>query len=171
MTTRRLIQVVIALGVVAAVLGACASPAPPPAAPTQAGAQGGSSNPVAPASNATPEKNNVEVAANEPQVFMLEPEDGASVTSPFILRMGVANAKIPISEMVIHVAIDAACAPAGQVINQDAQHVSFPRGQLQEARFNLPTGRHRLCIQASNQDNVALEGPGMVRVYDIEVTP
>ena len=171
MTTRDFIQGVITLCAIAALLSACGSPAPQPAAP--AGTQGSSTNPgaSAPASNATPEKNNVDVGPNDPQIYMLEPDDGASVQSPFNLRVGVANAKIPIPEMVIHIAVDTTCAPAGQTISQDAQHVSLPVGQLQEARFNLPVGKHRICLQASGGDNVALEGPGMVRVYDIEVTP
>jgi hypothetical protein len=85
--------------------------------------------------------------------------------------VGVANLKLPIQDVVVHIAIDAACAPAGEAIHSDAQHVSLPRGVLEEPRFNLPVGKHRLCIQVASRDNVALEGPGLTRVYDIEVTP
>jgi hypothetical protein len=55
------------------------------------------------------------------------------------------------------------------VIKQDAQHVSFPVGKMEDPRFKLPVGKHRLCIQASNRDHIALDGPGLRRVYDIEV--
>jgi hypothetical protein len=158
MTARRLIPLMIVLGAAAALLIACGSPAP--------------QQPANPAAVPAVEKNNVEVGADDPQIYLLEPEeDGSIVTSPFNLRVGVANLKIPIQDMTIHIAIDAACAPAGEVINPDAQHISLPRGKMEEPRFNLPVGKHRLCIQVSGRDNVALEGPGLTRVYDIEVVP
>ena len=166
MTTRYRIPLAITLGLMVLVLVGCGRSAPQP--PAQTGVPGNTNNPAA---VSTPEKNNVEVGPNDPQIFMLEPEDDSSLTSPFNLRVGVANLKIPFSQMVVHIAIDATCAPAGTAINQDAQHVSFPVGRMENPRFNLPVGKHRLCIQAANQDHVALDGPGMVRVYDIEVVP
>jgi hypothetical protein len=171
MTRRHLVQLVLALGLIAAALAACGSPAPqPPDGPNVAGTAG------APAANgpaplATAEKINVEVGPNDPQIFLLEPQDGSQVSSPIYLRIGVSNFPIPISSMGIHVAIDAACSPAGEKIPADAQHVSLPIGTLENSRFELPVGQHRLCIQASNQDNIALEGPGMTRVIDLEIEP
>jgi hypothetical protein len=159
---------VIVLGLAAVVLMGCGSPAPQPPAPAQPTAPVDSNNPAA---LPTAEKNNVEVGEDEPQIFMQEPEDGSTLNSPFNLRMGVANLEIPISDIVFYIAIDAACAPAGEVIQQDAQHVSLPAGQMENPRFSLPVGKHRLCIQAANRDNIALAGPGMTRVYDIEIVP
>lgn len=168
MTTRHLIQLVIVLGLAVVVLMGCGSPAPQPPAPAQPGTPVGSGNPAA---LPTPEKNNVEVGPDEPQIFMQEPEDGSSVNSPFNLRMGVANLKIPIGDVRFYIAIDATCVTAGEVIKQDTQHVGLPAGMMENPRFSLPTGKHRLCIQAAGQDNIALEGPGMTRVYDIEIVP
>ena len=68
-----------------------------------------------------------------------------------------------------HVAIDAACTPAGQVIPADAQHLSLPQGVTEDARFGLPLGQHRLCLQAANPENIALAGPGMTRVIDVTI--
>ena len=168
MTTRHLIRLATILGLAAVALLGCGSPAPQPSAPPQPAAPLSSNNPAA---LPTPEKNNVEIGPNEPQIFMLEPEDGSSLKSPFNLRMGVANLKIPIGDVRFYIAIDATCAPAGAVVQQDAQHVSLPAGKMEDPRFSLPAGKHRLCIQAANRDNVALEGPGMAHVYDIEIVP
>jgi len=171
MTMRRLVQLVLALGLIAAALAACGSPAPqPPGGPNVTGTTG------APAANgpaplATADKINVEVGPNDPQIFLLEPQDGSKVSSPIYLRIGVSNFPIPISSVGIHVAIDAACSPAGEKIPADAQHVSLPIGTLENSRFGLPLGQHRLCIQASNQNNIALEGPGMTRVIDLDIVP
>jgi len=166
MSHQRSIKLAIVLGLMVVLLIGCGSPALRPPAPGQPG------DPAAPGANtpvpgATAEKNNAEVGPNEPQIFMLEPEDGSSMGSPFYLRVGVSNFKIPISSLKIHVAIDTACTPAGSTIPEDTQHVSLPQGVLENSRFELPLGQHRLCIQASNPDNIALEGPGMTRVIDV----
>ena len=170
MTTRRLSRLMLALSLLVAALAACGSPAPQPpgggpgvtrtaSAPAAAGA----------ASLPTAEKINVEVGPNDPQIFMLEPQDGSVVDSPFFLRIGVSNFVIPISDLKIHVAIDAACTPAGQVIPADAQHLSLPQGVMEDARFGLPLGQHRLCVQASNPEGIALAGSGMTRVIDVTI--
>ncbi|NTU64876.1 MAG: hypothetical protein HGB05_16115 [Chloroflexi bacterium] len=167
MMLRRSINITFIFGLLAAMLIGCGSPAPQPPAqpggPTSAAAANG------PAPAATPEKNNAEVGPNEAQIFMLEPQDGSALDSPFFLRVGVSNFKIPISSLRIHVAIDAACTPPGGTIPEDAQHISLPQGSLVNPRFELPLGAHRLCVQASNQDNIALQGPGMARVIDVTI--
>ena len=171
MTTQRLVHFAMTLSLVTALLAACGSPAPqPPGGPNANG------TPNAPGVNApsalpTAEKINVEVGPNDPQIFMLEPQDGSRLSSPVFLRIGVANFPIPISSVKIHVAIDATCARPGESVPEDAQHVSLPLGSLENSRFDLPVGQHRLCIQASTRDNIALEGPGMVRVIDLDIVP
>lgn len=158
MIAQRLIALVIVLSLTGVWLSACGSPAPQPP----------------PAAAPLTELTNAEVGPNDPQVYLLEPdpeEGSVSVTSPFNLRVGVANLKIPFQEMAVHIAINAACTPAGEVIPSDAQHVSLPLGKMDEPRFTLPVGKYRLCIQLSNRDNIALAGPGLMRLYDIEVVP
>jgi hypothetical protein len=68
-------------------------------------------------------------------------------------RVGVSNFVIPVSYVKIH----AACTPAGETILEDEEHLS------------LPLGQHHLCIQAFNQDDVALQGPGMMRMIDVTI--
>ena len=158
MTIRYRIQLALALGLVALLLSGCGSPAPQPP----------------PAAAPLTELTNAEVGPTDPQVYLLEPdpnEESLSVTSPFNLRVGVANLKVPIQEMVVHIALNAACTPAGEVINPDAQHVALSPGKMQEPRFNLPVGKHRICLQLSNRNNVVLDGLGLTRVYDLEVVP
>ena len=169
MTTRRLIQLVITIGVMAALLAACGSPAPQP--PNGPNANGATPNANGAALLPTSEKNNVEVGPNDPQIFMLEPQDGSSLSSPFFLRIGVSNFPIPLESTGIHIAVDAACTRPGDTIPEDAQHVSLPIGTFSNPRFPLPVGQHRLCIQASNQNNIALDGPGMMRVIDLDIVP
>jgi hypothetical protein len=166
MTTRRFIHLVLALSL-AALLIACGNPVPQ--APTQSGAPAQAAGQNAPAPATTAVKEAIDVGPNDAQIFMLEPQDGSALSSPFYLRVGVSNFKIPISSVRIHVAIDAACTPGGQAIPQDTQHVSLPQGTLENSRFNLPLGQHRLCVQAANQDNIALQGPGMARVIDVNI--
>lgn len=120
---------------------------------------------------ATPEKINAEVGPDEPQIFMLEPDDGSSTSSPFYLRIGASNFKIPLLSAIVHVNLNAPCSAAGEEIPEDAQHISLPLGTWAEPNFNLPVGRYRLCIQVSNAQNVALAGPGMTRIIDLEIVP
>jgi hypothetical protein len=168
MTVRRFIALVLMFSVVAATVIACGSPAPQPQPVGQSNEpQGAALN--TPLPQVTAEKINVEVGPNDPQIFMLEPQDESTLESPFFLRVGVSNFPIPISSVRIHVALDAICTPPGNPIPEDAQHVSLPRGVLQEPRFALPAGQHRLCIQASNQDDIALDGPGLTRVIDLTI--
>ena len=165
MTARRFIPPVMILSLVLVLLAACGNPAPQPA--------GGQNTPTinAPSAQGTAVKTNAEAGPNDPQIFMLEPQDNSTLNSPLFLRIGVANFPIPVSGTKIHVAIDSPCIPSGQTIPEDAQHVSLPLGVLENSRFDLPVGQHRLCVQASSQDNIALEGPGMMRVIDLNVEP
>lgn len=156
------------LSLIAALLIGCGAPAPRPQAAGQSdGPPGAVSTMAVPI--ATAEKINVEVGVDDPQIFMLEPSDGSTLSSPFFLRVGASNLPIPLSSLKIHIAIDATCTPPGSAIAEDAQHVSLPRGELQAPRFALPAGQHRLCIQASNQNDIALQGPGLTRVIDLTI--
>lgn len=169
MTMRRLTSLVLVLSVLATLLIACGSPAPQqPAGPSANNATNAPATADLPA-HATPEKINAEVGPDEPQIFMLEPQDGSVMDSPFFLRVGVSNFVIPVSYVKIHVAVNMACTPAGETIPDDEQHLSLPLGVMEDSRFNLPLGQHRLCIQASNQDDVALQGPGMTRMIDVTI--
>jgi|GEM_PF-3206746 len=169
MNTRRVILVVVVIGVIAALV--IAFTAQTPSKPSGPNANGTTNAPAPNAlpRQATPEKINAEVGPNDPQLYMLEPQDESRLDSPFFLRVGVSNLPIPISYVKIHVAVDVACTPAGETIPKDDQHISLPLGVMDNSRFDLPLGQHRLCIQASNQNDAALQGPGMTRMIDVTV--
>jgi hypothetical protein len=105
MTLRRTFNLAITLSLLVVLLIGCGSPAPQ--APAQPGGPTGAAAANGPASAATPEKINVEVGPNEAQIILLEPEDGDVTRSPFYLRVGLANFKIPLNNVSIHIAIDA----------------------------------------------------------------
>ncbi len=117
----------------------------------------------------TPLKPNVTVSPDEPQIFILEPNDGASVNPLTSLRVGASNFKFPLEYVVIHIAIDVACAPPGEIIPEDGDHKRFDRGLFQAPALTLSGGPHRLCIQASAANDIALDGAGMMRVIDVNV--
>jgi hypothetical protein len=169
MFLRRLIALALVLTVAAAWLIACGSPAPQqPAGP---GADAAAVTPVAtvPPPAATPEKINPEVGPNEPRLFMLEPQDESAIDSPFYFRVGVANLPISAKSAKINVAINTACTAAGSMAPEDGQHVSLPAGVMEEPRFNLPLGQHRLCIQVANPDGVILQAPGLTHIIDVTI--
>jgi hypothetical protein len=117
----------------------------------------------------TPLKPNVTVSPDEPQIIILEPSDGAFVTPLVSLRLGAANFLIPLREVVIHIAIDAACVAPGEIIPEDEIYRRFDQGLFQAPALTLSAGPHRLCIQASSTNDIALDGAGMVRVIDVTV--
>ncbi len=164
-----LVVVVVVIGVI--VLGGLGAPARQnPAGPAPANATPTPTQ-LARVILATPEKINVEVGPDEPQIFMLEPEDGAQIDSPFYLRIGTSNLKIPLVSAIVHVNINAPCLAAGETIPEDEQHVSFPVGHWGEPNFALPEGKFRLCLQVSNSQHIALAGPGLTRIIDVEILP
>ena len=153
------------------VLSGCGAPAPQnPADPP---ATAGTSTPAQPMrpNLATPEKINVEVGPDEPQIFMLEPEDGDALNSPFFLRIGAANLQVPLLSASVRISLNAPCLAAGETFTEDEQHFSLPVGEWSEPRFTLPAGKYRLCIQVSDSQDVILEGPGLTRIIDVEVLP
>ena len=109
------------------------------------------------------------VSPDEPQIFILEPNDGASVNPLTSLRVGASNFKFPLESVVIHIAVDVACAPPGEIIPEDGDHKRFDRGLFQAPALTLSGGPHRLCIQASAANDIALDGAGMMRVIDVDV--
>ena len=164
------IAVVVLVGIV--VLSGPGATAPRgPNGPAPANATATPANSLTSANLPTPEKINAEVGPDDPQIFMMEPVDGARVHSPFYLRVGAANLKVPLLSAIVHININAPCIAAGETIPEDAQHMSFPVGKWGEPRFALPAGQYRLCIQVSDSQNVALEGPGLTRIIDVQILP
>ncbi len=85
-------------------------------------------------------------------VDFIEPKDGATVSSPFMVKFGLDGMKVaPAGDMSEgsghhHLLIDTDDIPEGVVIPMDDRHRHFGKGQT-EAEIKLPPGRHKLTMQ------------------------
>lgn len=97
----------------------------------------------------------------EPRVFFIEPTDGATVTAPISVTMGVANFTLEPAGGVqpnaghLHIMIDTPCVAVGETIPRDETHLHFGLGQS-EAVLMLEPGLHTLCLQAADGIHTAL---------------
>lgn len=97
-------------------------------------------------------------------VAITEPADGATVTSPVVVKMSATDFLIePAGDGTVkdgsghfHVMIDTDCVAAGEVIPADAAHVHFGKAQLETAPLELSPGEHTLCLQAGDAAHTAL---------------
>lgn len=87
------------------------------------------------------------------KVFFKNLKDGATVSSPLKVEMGVENIKIDTAGPVVngsghfHIFIDAEDAlTSGTVVPTDSAHIHYGRGQV-ETTLNLNPGKHKLTIQ------------------------
>lgn len=86
------------------------------------------------------------------RVSFSEPEDGAVITGPVKVVMGVEGMEIkPAGEVVKgtghhHILINKDFMPPGQVIPTDNAHKHFGKGQVQ-AVLDLPVGEYKLTLQ------------------------
>lgn len=103
-----------------------------------------------------------EEAAANGEVSFTEPEDGAEVSTPVLVKMEAKDFTIePAGEVRegaghFHIMVDTECVAAGQVIPNDATHVHFGKAQT-EAELPLPAGEHELCLQAADGAHTALD--------------
>ena len=88
-------------------------------------------------------------------VFIAEPADGATVSSPFKLRFGVQGLAVaPAGDVVAnsghhHLLINVGPLGAGQSVPFNDQHLHFGKGQT-ETEVTLPPGTYRLTAQFAN---------------------
>jgi hypothetical protein len=86
------------------------------------------------------------------RVFFSQPDDGAEITGPVKVVMGVEGMEIkPAGEVVEgtghhHILINQDFVPEGQVIPTDDTHRHFGKGQT-EAELELPPGEYKLTLQ------------------------
>jgi hypothetical protein len=112
--------------------------------------------------------------ASEPRVSFTSPADGATVASPVHVTFAAENFTVePAGEIKagaghLHLMVDTACVPAGQVITKDEQHLHYGQGQL-EAELALAPGPHTLCLQAADGAHTALAGSGLTQQITITV--
>jgi hypothetical protein len=155
---------VIIVVIIIALTNPAAAPGPAPApGPTRPPGSGATSVP-----KPLPPKPNVTPGPDDPTLFFFEPEDGDTTDNPVYVRIGNANLGSTTGPVVAHLLIDTGCVTPGQIIPTDDAHLRFDKGQI-DRRVELTAGQHRLCLEASDENNIALDGPGMVQVIDINV--
>jgi hypothetical protein len=85
-------------------------------------------------------------------VYFIAPVNGATVSSPFVVKFGLKGMDIRAAgEQVAgtghhHLLINRESLPAGQIIPADDVHIHFGKGQT-EAEVKLPPGTYKLTMQ------------------------
>ena len=100
---------------------------------------------------------------SEGQVFFLEPQDGAQVEGPFMVKMGARGLAVePASDEASyiegrghhHIIVDAVLPSADSPIPRDSvQHLHFGKGES-EALLDLESGKHTLRLLFAKGDHV-----------------
>ena len=109
------------------------------------------------------------------RVFFVEPKDGAEVTSPVKVVMGVEGMTIKPSGGVVagtghhHILINKGAMRGGKVIPTDATHVHFGKGQT-EASLELAPGDYTLTMQFADGLHRSF-GKKMAHSIKIKVLP
>lgn len=110
-------------------------------------------------------------AALPPRVELVEPADGAAVSTTFTVSFVAMNLMVePAGEVHdhaghFHVLIDTPFVEAGQIIPKDEAHLHFGDGAL-GAEITLEPGEHVLRLQFADGAHMALDGDG----YRDEIT-
>ena len=92
------------------------------------------------------------VRADEPTLSILEPKSGATVTSPFKVRLAAHSMTTrPAGKLVEgsghhHLLINHAPIGKGEVIPRDDTHLHLDQGQT-EIMLSLPPGKYKLTAQ------------------------
>jgi len=89
------------------------------------------------------------------KVFFVSPQDGATVTSPVKIQMGVEGMEVQPAGQIKdgsghhHIVIDADPIAKGTLVPADEQHKHFGKGQT-ETELTLTPGQHTLQLQFAN---------------------
>ena len=112
--------------------------------------------------------------SDSPRVWFIEPEDGATVTSPVMFRFGSENITIepkgPINPGAghHHIGVNTDCLPAGELIPEADPWVHFGDATA-EIEMQLPPGEHKLALQIGDGEHRTLDEPGLCQVITITV--
>lgn len=108
------------------------------------------------------------------RVFFTNIADGDTVNSPVTVQWSAENFIIEPAGQVkegaghLHIMIDVPCAPAGEIVPADDNHLHYGKAQT-EATLELTPGAHTLCLQAADGIHTALAGDGASQVIAITV--
>ena len=114
-------------------------------------------------------------SAQEQRAFFIEPKDGAEVTSPFKVVMGVEGMTIKPSGGVVagtghhHILVNQGAMRGGKVIPTDKTHLHYGKGQT-EATIELEPGEYTLTMQFADGLHRSF-GKKMAHSIKIKVLP
>jgi hypothetical protein len=135
------------------VLTACGEPAPAPT--PEPAAEPETPPPAAPAPALAPDSPEALAVPEGSRVFFVAPADGATVTSPVKVSMGVEGMEVkPAGEIVPgtghhHILVDTDGIATGGVVPKDAKHIHYGDGST-ETELELSPGEHTLKLQFAN---------------------
>ncbi|WP_338764558.1 DUF4399 domain-containing protein [Massilia sp. METH4] len=106
-------------------------------------------------------------------VSFVEPKDGATVRSPFAVKLDIvgkevtkAGADVPNAGHYVLI-VNGDPVAKGQVVPADAMHLHWKNGQAED-KVRLPTGTYRLTAQFVNGDRESY-GPALSRTVTVIV--
>jgi hypothetical protein len=109
------------------------------------------------------------------EVYIISPQDGATVPETFVVRfglkgMGVAPAGVAHDKTGHHhLLVDVKeLPPAGQPIANDKQHMHFGGGQT-ETTLTLPPGTHTLQLDLGDANHIPFDPPVVSKVITVHV--
>jgi Domain of unknown function (DUF4399) len=132
----------------------------------------GCATPVAPTMPAAAAKAGTP-AMPDTAVSLMEPADGATVTSPFKVKFGVKGMAVaPAGDVVAnsghhHLLINLAPIKAGEAVPFTPQHMHFGKAQT-EAEVTLAPGVYKLTAQFANGAHESY-GPAMSQTITVTV--
>lgn len=107
-------------------------------------------------------------------VYIISPQDGATVTSPFIVQFGLSGMGIAPAGIAMagtghhHLLIDAELPAPDQPVPADERHLHFGKGQT-EATVTLPPGKHRLQLLLADHLHLPHDPPVVSKPITITV--
>ena len=106
-------------------------------------------------------------------VKIIEPANGAKVTSKFKVKMEVEGYTIgPVGDLAKgkghhHLIVDGGPLAEGTVVPTDKTHIHFGKGQT-ETELELPPGKHKLTLQFADGAHRSY-GPAMSETIEVTV--
>ncbi len=108
------------------------------------------------------------------KVFIIEPKDGATVSSPVTIKFGIEGMEVAPAGSDTphsghhHLLIDAPLPPLGEAIPKDESHVHYGKGQT-EATVELKPGKHTLQLLLGDKNHIPHDPPVKSDVVTITV--
>lgn len=98
------------------------------------------------------------------KVFIIEPQDGATVSSPVTVKFGAENVEIAPAGIDKpnsghhHLLIDTPLPDLNSAIPKDEHHVHYGKGQT-EATVELKPGKHTLQLLLGDKNHIPTDPP------------